>query len=402
MKKIFFFTNTYPYEIGELWKTNELKILKKHFDIFVIPFYKSKKLATPYIEGITYEKAILQNNKDVRLWQKFLRILFSKHIYIFLKEFSQKKPYKNKSIFYKWIAASYRMIEIKNSNNFSKYLKKVTSTDILYFFWGREASEVIPILETKSKIIVRFHGYDLYEDRNNNYIPYREFQLKKLHTAIFVSEQGKKYLTDKYNYLNFKAKLFRLGTIEFGKAQYSQDKTLRIISCSSVIPLKRIELLAEAVQKLDIPVEWTHIGGGHLLPRIKQKYSIKTKEKKIIFVGQIKSNDVKKYYNGKTIDLFINVSTTEGVPVSIMEAMSAAIPIYATNVGGTHEIVDETNGKLLPADINSDLLTNEIKKFYVLPLDKKIELRNNSYKKFQKMCDAKKNAQELANYLKKI
>lgn len=44
----------------------------------------------------------------------------------------------------------------------------------------------------------------------------------------------------------------------------------------------------------------------------------------------------------------MNMSTVEGVPVSIMEAISFDIPVVATKVGGTPDIViDGKSGKLV-------------------------------------------------------
>ena len=45
------------------------------------------------------------------------------------------------------------------------------------------------------------------------------------------------------------------------------------------------------------------------------------------------------YYKNNIIDIFINLSASEGIPVSIMDAISFGIPCIATNVGGTGEIV---------------------------------------------------------------
>jgi glycosyltransferase involved in cell wall biosynthesis len=49
------------------------------------------------------------------------------------------------------------------------------------------------------------------------------------------------------------------------------------------------------------------------------------------------------------VDVFINISMSEGVPVSIMEAQSFGLPVIATDVGGTKEIMTATNGILLPS-----------------------------------------------------
>jgi glycosyltransferase involved in cell wall biosynthesis len=88
-----------------------------------------------------------------------------------------------------------------------------------------------------------------------------------------------------------------------------------------------------------------------------------------------------------SVDLFLNVSTTEGVPVSIMEAFSAGIPVYATNVGGTSEIVNSGNGKLMDKDLTPEKLAHEIRSFNELTSETKLTLRNNALKTYSEKCD---------------
>lgn len=50
-------------------------------------------------------------------------------------------------------------------------------------------------------------------------------------------------------------------------------------------------------------------------------------------------------------DIFVSSSHTEGLPVAILEAAGAGLPVVATAVGGTPEVVlDGFNGLLVPAD----------------------------------------------------
>ena len=48
-------------------------------------------------------------------------------------------------------------------------------------------------------------------------------------------------------------------------------KTLKIVSCSRIVPIKRIHRILEALREIkDFPIEWTHIGGGELLEDIEK------------------------------------------------------------------------------------------------------------------------------------
>lgn len=61
----------------------------------------------------------------------------------------------------------------------------------------------------------------------------------------------------------------------------------------------------------------------------------------------------------KNFDIFVLPSLGEGISNTILEAMSCRLPIIATNVGGNPELVNETNGILVPVD-DSERLANAI------------------------------------------
>ena len=69
------------------------------------------------------------------------------------------------------------------------------------------------------------------------------------------------------------------------------------------------------------------------------------------FYNKSKTNEeVMEYYKNNLVDLFVNMSESEGLPVSMMEAMSFGVPVIAPDVGGIKEIVDENSGWLLSCE----------------------------------------------------
>jgi L-malate glycosyltransferase len=66
---------------------------------------------------------------------------------------------------------------------------------------------------------------------------------------------------------------------------------------------------------------------------------------KVVFLGQ--RDDAREWLAG--CDVYVNSSISEGVSLTILEAMAAGLPVIATRVGGTPEVVDDTCGLLVPA-----------------------------------------------------
>lgn len=65
------------------------------------------------------------------------------------------------------------------------------------------------------------------------------------------------------------------------------------------------------------------------------------------FTGQV--NDTMRYL--QAADLFVLPSATEGLSNSMLEALSTGLPVLATSVGGTPDVISHgVNGYLIPAD----------------------------------------------------
>jgi len=83
-----------------------------------------------------------------------------------------------------------------------------------------------------------------------------------------------------------------------------------------------------------------------------------------------------------------------------MEAFAAGIPVMATDVGGTREIVDEQVGVFVKCWYNLYSARENLKLFYDFTREKKQKLRNNAFLKYQQDCDANKLTDELGIYLR--
>ena len=122
------------------------------------------------------------------------------------------------------------------------------------------------------------------------------------------------------------------------------------------------QAMAEGLQGGDLIVG--HIGAGKEWPDLKKRTQQVPQNLQINWVGAMSNSDVIRYYQTEPIDIFINVSSSEGLPVSIMEAISFDIPVLATNVGGTSEIVTQESGMLIDADVTPEILATKIIELY--------------------------------------
>ena len=97
--------------------------------------------------------------------------------------------------------------------------------------------------------------------------------------------------------------------------------------------------------------------------------------------------DTMPYYYGS--DLLICSSFVEGLPISILEAMSVGLPIISTNVGGVNEQIDHgINGFLIETNNPLDL-SNKIQ-YFIENRGSIIEMGKASYKKFNSKFGLKK------------
>jgi len=398
MKTLLFFTVSYPFGgSSEAFIESEIPFLAKEFEkIIVIPknYYASRTLR-PVPENIEVLHPLLHTNNLKRI----LRGLFNfSPVKYFLNEFFESKVYKDKNKFFWWFVHSLDVRALLSSKEIESLFEKYPDS-IWYFYWGRGTSYILPFFKhKKNKKIVRFHRTDLYDDQSK--LSFRKQLFDSLDYAVCISEDGKNYITSKYPEFSRKVMVSRLGTRDYGLSRFSTDGIFRILTCSLLIKRKRIDLFVDALKFIssDIQIHWTHIGGGEEYETILKMCQMLPSNITYKFTGNLQNSDVLQYYQTNFVDLFVNISSSEGIPVSIMEALSFGIPIIATNVGGNKEIVDESVGILLSESPSAHQIADaivEIKK------SNTIEIRKNARNRWSGMYDAEKNYSTFSEFLGK-
>jgi colanic acid/amylovoran biosynthesis glycosyltransferase len=400
------FTYNFPFGKGESFLENEVRILCKYFrNIHIFPLsYGESSVSRHLPPGVSVSAPLIKFD----LKKDKFKLLFSGVVNLSpcrfaITELFEKKAWSGKNRFIDWLGSTLITRILLSATIQRTISKQIGQTTLFYFYWGDKSTAIIPFLRQKlnNPIIVRFHGSDLYEELKG-WIPFRQQLLQNIDYAIFISQVGKDYLEKRYSNSKLNSYIFRLGVTRNTPSKFSHDRKLRIISCSNIIPLKRIHLIYESLVMLPFPVSWIHLGSGPLLNYFREKVLNAPSHIEIEFKGYLENNKILQFYAENPVDLFINVSESEGIPVSVMEAISCGIPIIATNVGGTSEIVNGMFGYLLSANPSAKQISDTISEYYKLDQQSKMQMKYAALQHWETFFDAEKNYTEFAEFLKGI
>ncbi|HWR26486.1 MAG TPA: glycosyltransferase [candidate division Zixibacteria bacterium] len=409
-----FITSSYPYYVAaeESFVRPELEYLSSFFDrIIIVPDIKggNKEDISPKIEvEDSYSSHWLSKPNYARaLWSALSSTLFYKELI--------GRP----SLLIKPRALKSLMSFVAGVKKWQGWLteflrqKKIDINECLFYTYWLEsftlgigmARESYPQL----KLVSRAHRYDVYEDRRPHcYMPCRALTLKCLDRLFVISEDGRNYITRKYPWFSPLCEVSRLGVKGPGfVTPSSQDGIFRMASCSSISRTKRIDLLLEglirvAMRRPGQVFEWSHIGDGPMEDQLAELAVTRKQENlKIHFKGKLPNEGVIAFYKSNPVDIFINTSRSEGIPVSIMEAQSCAIPVVATDVGGTREIVSDQNGRLLQTNPSPEEISDAILFFLDNPSALK-EMKKLSQDNWANHFNADLNYASFLNRLKSI
>jgi glycosyltransferase involved in cell wall biosynthesis len=124
-----------------------------------------------------------------------------------------------------------------------------------------------------------------------------------------------------------------------------------------------------------------HVGGNGETNKLIEYVEKQQLQKLVKFEGWVSGE--KKIELLTTCDVFILPSYYEGLPISILEAMSYGMPIISTPVGGIPEIITDKENGLLITPGNKDEILRSIKHFIDFPQ----EIENMGMANHQRIAD---------------
>lgn len=360
------FTAQFPYGRAETFLETEILFLSEAFEKIVIVSQasdESEKRSVPSNCEVIRNPIVVNSFDRLMALSGVLSSDVWKEKNIALKEYGCSYEAVMKTL----LISNYRAQRIAGLAK--QLIKKFPQNSVVcYSYWSDDAAIGLAMLRAENpnlRCISRAHGWDMYFEASAvGYLPFRRFLGRNLDRVFTISEKGKQYAIDRWGVSPDKLEIARLG-VKKQKFHENAPEVFTIVSCSSLIPLKRVHLIVEALSLLpkSLSFKWMHFGGGVLLNEVKDLAAEKLPIESFEFKGQVSNEEVLEWYRKNSVSAFVNVSTTEGVPVSIMEAMSFGIPSIATDVGGNSEIVNADNGVLLGSDPTAEEIANAFVQF---------------------------------------
>ncbi|WP_186326781.1 glycosyltransferase [Cytobacillus oceanisediminis] len=399
-KELVLITNRYPFYPGEEFLKLELDFLCEKFrKVHIIPVNSAdhtKQRELPHNASVHLVPAFQKKNAVSFKMSAFQDAQGRRWL---LEERKRAGNFGLKG-FGKLVSWTANAIHLRNYIENIIFKEQNPSKFVAYSYWLSLAPGIAFLKEKYSDLyaISRGHGGDIYDYRHSPpYLPYKQTLIHQLDKIYLISQNGAEYLAEQTGGSASSLEVARLGTQKpEGLSHGSSDGIFRIVSCSYVVPVKRLELLVKSLAECQSRIHWTHIGGGPGLNELEGLAKELPANITTEFTGNMANDEIVPFYLKNPIDLFINVSSSEGIPVAIMEAFSCGIPSVATDVGGTGELVDETNGKLIPKDFEVTELAKLLDHLSRLSFSEKEHLRKSAYQTWNGMYNAEKNYSDFA------
>ena len=376
-KKItYVFTSGFPCdEHSEIYLWDELFFLANAFDaVYFLPQKGSIAIkALPQNCFVIPPPIINKQKVSISLFLKAIKWVFSDFKSLLKQKLVSKLFIYNYSLLKQLIVkANYYTSIIKNTHSENVYL---------YAYWFSDYATIASLVKKKlpqAIAISRAHGYDVFENQtDDNFIPFRKLQFRYMDSIYSVSKAGAVHLKKKYPSYQRKIKTSYLGTLNYTNQINPISDKFQIVSCSIIRDVKRLHLMVDVLKHIEIPITWHVIGNGPDLEDLQKLTRTLPNHLEIVFYGLLSRQEIDLFYKTNAINLFVSLSSSEGLPVSMMEAQSYGIPIMSTDVGGCNEICNDETGFL----IESNFVARDVSKRII-----EFSYSNKNTNEFHKKC----------------
>jgi N-acetyl sugar amidotransferase len=359
MKVLVILTIEFPDPILD----NELPHLSRAFDkVYILP----QSARSNEVMGNVEVVSIFRTVDLKRPWRLLIANLLSlMRVFVYTLQYSERAKYVRhyRSFFGHFLNEVHKVPALKEF-----VLSKNLGDAIFYDYWMVDATIALGLLKRQGVIkrtVARVHGFDLYDERQfEGCVSFREYRVENLDAVFAISLHGYEYIRTRLPaHLKSRVHLSYLGVTDPGitlaQKKHSHADYL-VVTCARLIALKRVALLADVLANTRLRVHWVHFGGGILKSELDEAITKLPQNVSVDLRGETNHDAVLAFYKEFHVDLFVSLSESEGIPVSMMEAISHGIPIFACRLNGIPEIVNDLTGTLIPLTAGKDEILDEL------------------------------------------
>lgn len=410
-KNLLLVTAGFPFGDWERgFLTTEFKWLRENFSVTVLSIGREDPLQHPIEEGVRVERFLYKEMKRSALSKlALLRYLLVPAVFKEAVRSVKDASSMGQAMSRVLLNCAY-YARSRQVGQVMERLIKEQNVDLVYTYWATEPAVAACRLKKTHpglRFITRFHGHDLYRERKPScWQPYRRLIGCFADRLIFACRAGMDYFVQNWGFEE-KTQLHYLGCSESVACAHGESQTLRVVSCSNLIELKRVDLLIHALSLLPpaVQVRWDHFGDGVEAEKLKKMAQQTLKENVTWnFHGHVANHLLRQQFYQLDPDVFVTTSSTEGgVPVSIQEALSVGIPVIGTAVGGVPEaVIPGKTGFLLEGTPDPETVADALLRFAQLSPEEKLALQNGALELWNACFCAERNAQNFVKELHKI
>ena len=282
-------------------------------------------------------------------------------------DFSVKRIDRNLPIIYRWLKTIFTIYKLGKNKDLIFVNGLGTEATIANIFLNKKIIRKIvgdPVWEraySKAKIS---ESFDEFQVKNYGFSislqkKVRSFSIKKSDIVVTPSKHLKNFILN----LGFKNKIEIINNGVFIPEEntniFTNDQ-INITIVSRLVSHKNIEKIIKAISDLNSPlINLNIIGDGPELNQL-QKISLESNNKdNIIFHGKLNRDEIDHIFLNS--DIYIQASNYEGLPHSLLEAMSYGIPVLCTPVGECKEILgNEDRGYILDLPVSKNNIKSKI------------------------------------------
>ena len=186
------------------------------------------------------------------------------------------------------------------------------------------------------------------------------------------------------------------------RSDRAHDGPVRVLTVGRLHPQKSHHVLVEAVALLrdrDVDVTVTLVGEGATRAALEQLIRSRGLEDRVHLVGAVGQSDVAAYFQDH--DVFCLASVSEGLPVVLMEALAAGLPVVTTRITGVPELVEDGRTGLLVPPARPQALADALQRV-VEDADLRRTLQVNGLEAVRAGFDSADCARELEGHLRRV